>query len=57
MSPGGEPAVYRAHIYGAYVTGRSNASATESIAGPAPRLLYLRRLFRTCMSLNCFGSM
>jgi len=49
MSPGDDQAAYRARIYGAYVTGRSDALAPQSIAGLAPRLPYLRWLVRSCM--------
>ncbi len=44
-----ERAIYRQRIYGAYVTGRSDALAPQSIAGLAPRLPYLRWLVRSCM--------
>ena len=52
MSPGDDQAIYRARIYGTYVTGRSDALAPQSIDGLAPRLPYLRWLVRTCMPLN-----
>ena len=52
MSPGDDRAVYRARIYGAYVTGRGDALAPKSIRGLAPRLPYLRWLVRTCMPPN-----
>lgn len=41
--------IYRQRIYGAYVSGRNEALAPDSIAGLAPRLPYLRRLIRLCM--------
>lgn len=44
---------YRQRIYGAYVTGRSEALAPQSIAGLAPRIPYLRWLVRTCMPADC----
>ena len=43
---------YRERIYGAYVTGRSEAWAPKSVAGLAPRLPYLRWLVRTCVAPN-----
>ena len=42
-------ALYRERIYGAYVKGRSEALAPESISGLEPRMPYLRWLVRTCM--------
>ncbi len=50
--PDHEHTLYRQRIYGAYVTGRSNALAPESIEGLAPRLPYLRWLVRTCMPVD-----
>ena len=50
--PDHERVLYRQRIYDAYVTGRSDALAPESIAGLAPRLPYLRWLVRTCMPPN-----
>ena len=47
--PDHERVLYRQRIYGAYVTGRSEVLAPQSIAGLAPRLPYLRWLVRTCM--------
>ncbi|MCK9367474.1 MAG: methyltransferase domain-containing protein [Metallibacterium scheffleri] len=41
--------IYRQRIYGAYVSGRNEALAPESVDGLAPRLPYLRWLVRTCM--------
>jgi len=40
---------YRQRIYGAYVSGRSEVLAPDSIAGLAPRVPYLRRLVSRCM--------
>ena len=47
-----ESSKYRERIYGAYVTGRSEALAPGSVAELAPRLPYLRWLVRTCMPPN-----
>ena len=47
--PDHERVLYRQRMYGAYVTGRSEVLAPQSIAGLAPRLPYLRWLVRTCM--------
>ena len=44
-----ERVLYRQRIYGAYVTGRSEALAPQSVAGLASRMPYLRWLVRTCM--------
>ena len=41
--------VYRRRIYSAYVTGRSEVLAPQSVSGLAPRMPYLRWLVRTCM--------
>ena len=49
MSPGDDQAIYRARIYGTYVTGRSDALAPQTLQGLAPRMPYLRWLVRTCM--------
>ena len=47
--PDHEHTLYRQRIYGAYVTGRSEALAPQSVAGLTPRLPYLRWLVHTCM--------
>ena len=44
-----ERAIYRQRIYGAYVSGRNETLAPESIRGLGSRLPYLRRLIRLCM--------
>ena len=49
MSRPTELDTYRSRIYGAYVTGRSEALAPQTLQGLAPRLPYLRWLVRTCM--------
>ena len=49
MTQAADRDIYRTRIYGAYVTGRNEALAPESVAGLAPRLPYLRWLLHTCM--------
>lgn len=40
---------YRQRVYGAYVSGRNEALAPDSLVGLAPRLPYLRKLIALCM--------
>lgn len=43
---------YRERIYGAYVSGRQQALAPESLEGLKSRLPYLRWMVRTCLPLS-----
>ena len=47
--PDHERDLYRQRIYGAYITGRRNALAPQTLQGLAPRMPYLRWLVRSCM--------
>lgn len=48
----GSQSIYRERIYGAYVSGRDETLAPETLAGLNPRLPYLRWMVRTCLPLR-----